>query len=88
MGRDVAEFAIRTYLWHLVVPVESDPDEPRSPELFRKPEDCWDQDNVLDQHPEVADHLELTLRRFVEALTRDDFEELPHLRNVAGLGAR
>ena len=87
LGMDVAEFAIRTHLWHLVVPLEDDPEEPRSPELFRKPEDRWDQNNVIDQHPEVADHLELTLRRFVEAVSRDDFEELPHLRDVARLGA-
>ena len=78
----------RSHLWHLVAPLEDDPDEPRSPELFRKPEDRWDQNNVLDQHPEVADHLELTLRRFAEAVSRDDFEELPHLRDVARLGAR
>ncbi len=88
LGMDVAEFAIRTHLWHLIVPLEDDPEEPRTPELFRKPEDRWDQNNVLDQHPEVADHLELTLRRFVEAVNRDDFEELPHLRDVARLGAR
>jgi len=88
LGMDVAEFAIRTHLWHLVVPVESDPDEPRSPELFAKPEDRWDQNNVIDRHPEVADHLELTLRRFVELLGREGVEELPSLRDVARFGPR
>ena len=29
LGMDVEEFAIRTHLWHLIVPVVSDPDEPR-----------------------------------------------------------
>ncbi len=67
MGMDVAEFAIRTHLWHLIVPIENDPDEPRTAELFRKPEDRWDQNNVIDQNIEVAEHLELALRRFVEA---------------------
>jgi arylsulfatase A-like enzyme len=86
LGMDVAELAIRTHLWHLVVPVESDPEEPRSPELYRKPEDRWDQNNVVDQHPEVAEHLELTLRRFVETLGRQDVLDLPSLRDVARFG--
>ena len=30
MGMDLAEFAIRTHLWHLIVPIEIDPEEPRS----------------------------------------------------------
>ncbi len=86
MGMDVAEFAIRTHLWHLIVPIENDPDEPRTAELYRKPEDRWDQNNVIDRHIEVAEHLELGLRRFVESLKRDAFEELPFLRDVARLG--
>jgi arylsulfatase A-like enzyme len=86
LGMDVAEFAIRTHLWHLIVPVEQDPDEPRSSELFRKPEDRWDQNNVIEQHPEVADHLEVTLRRFVEAIGQDRVDELPPLREIARFG--
>jgi arylsulfatase A-like enzyme len=86
MGMDVAEFAIRTHLWHLVVPVETDPDEPRSAELFRKPEDRWDQNNVVEQHPEVAEHLELALWRFIGALRRGDVDELPFLRDIARFG--
>ena len=31
LGMDVEEFAIRTHLWHLIVPVEADPDEPAGP---------------------------------------------------------
>ena len=87
MGMDVEEFAIRTHLWHLIVPLESDPDEPRSAELYRKPEDRWDQNNVIEQHPEVADQLELALRRFVEALGRDALEDLVPLRDIARFGA-
>jgi arylsulfatase A-like enzyme len=87
LGMDVAEFAIRTHLWHLIVPIETDPEEPRSPELYRKPEDRWDQNNVLDQHPDVADHLELTLRRYVGSLGRDLAGELPSLRDIARFGS-
>ncbi|MBV8678187.1 MAG: sulfatase [Planctomycetaceae bacterium] len=83
LGMDVEEFAIRTHLWHLIVPVEPDPDvPPRSPELYRKPEDRWDQNDVADQYPEVAEHLELTLRRFVEAVGRDALDTLPPLRDI------
>lgn len=88
MGMDVEEFAIRTHLWHLILPVVADPDEPRSSELYRKPEDRWDQNNVIEQHLEVADQLELALRRFVEALGRDALEDLAPLRDIARFGAQ
>jgi arylsulfatase A-like enzyme len=88
MGMDVAEFAIRTHLWHLVLPLAVDPEEPRSAELYRKPEDRWDQNNVIDQHRDVADHLELALRRFVEALGRDALEDLIPLRDIARFGTQ
>jgi arylsulfatase A-like enzyme len=84
LGMDVEEYAIRTHLWHLIVPVETDPDDPpRGPELYRKPEDRWDQNNVVEQFPEVADQLELVLRRFVEAVAKDAIAEVPPLRDVA-----
>ena len=86
MGMDVEEFAIRTHHWHLLLPLVSDPDEPRFTELYRKPEDRWDQNNVVEQHPEVADQLELVLRRFVEALGRDALDDLAGLRDIARLG--
>jgi hypothetical protein len=81
---DLEEFAIRTHLWHLTVAVDSELDDPpRGPELYRKPEDRWDQNDVAGLHPEVADQLELTLRRFVDALARDTLDQLPSLRDVA-----
>ena len=84
MGMDAEEFAIRTHLWHLTLPVEPDPDDsPRVPELYRKPEDRWDQNDVAGLHQDVADHLELTLRRFVEALGRDALDAVPNLREIA-----
>jgi arylsulfatase A-like enzyme len=84
LGMDVEEFAIRTHVWHLIVPIEVDPDDPpRPPELYRKPEDRWDQNDVAAEHPEVAEHLELTLRRFADAVARDALDEVPALRDVA-----
>jgi arylsulfatase A-like enzyme len=86
LGMDVAEFAIRTHLWHLIVPIETDPDEPRSAELYRKPEDRWEQNNVIDQNPDVAEHLELALRRFVDCLSHGRVEDPPALREIARFG--
>jgi arylsulfatase A-like enzyme len=88
MGMDVEEFAIRTHHWHLVLPIEPDPDDPpRGPELYRKPEDRWDQNNVAAEQSEIADALELGLRRFAEAATRDAIEDLPPLRESVRLAA-
>ena len=86
LGMDVEEFAIRTLGWHLTLPVEVDPDDdPKPPELYRKPEDRWDQNNIIAENPEVADQLELALRRFVAAIERDaPLADLPPLRDVAG----
>ena len=84
LGMDVEEFAIRTHMWHLVMPVEPDPDDPpRNVELYLKPEDRWDQNDVAGLHKEVADHLELTLRRFVDALGRDAIDSVPPLLEIA-----
>jgi arylsulfatase A-like enzyme len=84
LGMDVEEFAIRTHEWHLVLPIEVDPeDPPRGVELYRKPEDRWDQNNVREQFPDVAEHLELALRRFADAVRRGEpVEDLPPLRDV------
>ncbi len=84
LGMDVEEFAIRTHHWHLVVPIETDPDDPpRGVELYRKPEDRWDQTNIAEQHPDVTEHLELALRRFVEAVRRGGpLDDLPPLRHT------
>ncbi|MFO0956108.1 MAG: sulfatase [Isosphaeraceae bacterium] len=85
MGMDVEEFAIRTTLWHYILPVAADPeDPPRAPQLYRKPEDRWEQNDVAEQNPEVADQLELVLRRFADELRRGgDLRDLPGLRDVA-----
>ena len=78
LGMDGEEFAIRTPEWHLILPIEPDPeDPPRPPELYRKPEDRWDQNNIAAENAETAQRLELALRRFVDALARDTLGTLP-----------
>ena len=87
MGMDLEEFAIRTHRWHLVLPLEADPDDPeRGVELYHKPEDRWDQNNVVEQFPDLADHLEVTLRRFAEATREDRIDAVPPLREIARFG--
>lgn len=83
LGMDAAEFAIRTQNWYLTLPIESD-DPDRGPELYRKPEDRWDQHDVIEAHAEVAEHLELLLRRFADAVLRgDSLRDLAPLRSIA-----
>lgn len=80
LGMDTEEYAIRDQNWHLIVPIEVDPEDPPRPrQLFRKPEDRWDQNNIAEENIEIADALELGLRRFVEALARDNLSDLPKL---------
>jgi arylsulfatase A-like enzyme len=86
LGMDAEEYAIRTHLWHLTLTVEPDPDDPpRGPGLYRKPEDRWDQNDVAGLNKEVAEHLELTLWRFVDAIGRDAIDSVTPLRDVARL---
>jgi arylsulfatase A-like enzyme len=77
LGMDGEEFAIRTPEWHFVLPAE---DEERKPQLFRKPEDRWDQNDLIGENPEIAERLELALRRFMQAVESDKIALLPPLR--------
>lgn len=81
LGMDGEEVAIRTPDWYFVLPVEDDPEiEPRRPQLYRKPEDRWDQNDIIGENSEIAERLELALRRFIDAVGRDAIGSLPPLR--------
>ncbi len=68
--REVREFAclhvagvasaLRTTQWHLILPVASPAGA--EPELYAKPEDRWEQNNLARQCPEVVAELEAKLR--------------------------
>ena len=45
--------------------------ERTAPELYHRPDDPYDQQNVLAEHPAVGDDLELELRRYVQRITED-----------------
>ena len=53
----------------LLLPARGAKDSVRNahPRLFVKPDDRWEVNNVLSQHTELAEHLELALRRFAAA---------------------
>ena len=58
-------WAIQDHEWRYQVFL----DRSRPPELFHRPSDPQDQDNVARQHPEMARRLDLELRRWVASLT-------------------
>jgi hypothetical protein len=79
---DAIEWALRSPEWAFLLAVNSSSsDTPLESELYVKPEDRWEVNNVRQHHLEFAEGLEQTLRRFVEATRRPgplQSPELPH----------
>jgi arylsulfatase A-like enzyme len=66
---EAIEYALRTPEWAFLLPIKSSADDAeRSPQLYVKPDDRWEVNNVLQHHFELAEQLERTLRDFVTAL--------------------
>ncbi len=62
------EWALRTPEWGFLLPLRTPPEDPtRGPQLYVKPDDRWEVNNVLHHHLEFAEGLEKTLRGFVAA---------------------
>jgi arylsulfatase A-like enzyme len=62
-----AELALRSPDWSFLLPLRvpaSDP--PRRAQLYARPEDRWEVNNLTQHHLEFADALERTLRQFAE----------------------
>jgi arylsulfatase A-like enzyme len=68
------EWVLRTHEWFFKL-------SGCSGSLFIKPEDRWEVNDVVSRYPEVAEHLELTLRRFRETLEQDRPDLAPVLRH-------
>jgi arylsulfatase A-like enzyme len=63
---DAIEYALRTPEWAFLLPIKSGAeDAERAPQLYVKPDDRWEVNNVLQHHLELAEQLEKTLRDFV-----------------------
>jgi arylsulfatase A-like enzyme len=80
LGRkgDIEEWSIRTHQWHYLLPLPGSRE--RGPQLYVKPDDRWELNNVAEQHPDVAEHLELTLRRYMDRCWYHPAAEPPALR--------
>lgn len=60
---DSAEWSLRTPDWAYVLPIQVPVDDPpRAPQLYVKPDDRWEVNDVRQHHLELADELEKTLR--------------------------
>ncbi len=80
------EWALRTPEWVLLLPVQSVPgDAPRGRQLYIKPEDRWEVNDVAQHHLELTDHLEETLRAFVDAAQQPGPLRVPVLRDAEEL---
>jgi arylsulfatase A-like enzyme len=82
------EWSLRTREWAFLLPVQPGPgDPPRPPQLYVKPDDRGEVNNVLQHHLELADELEKALRGFVKATRKSSPLEAPELR-VGGPATR
>ena len=63
---ETVEWALRTHEWAFLLPLPPAPGDPlRGPQLYVKPDDRWEVNNVLQHHLELGEQLEQTLRGFV-----------------------
>jgi arylsulfatase A-like enzyme len=77
------EWALRTPAWGFILTVPCAKDEPpRQPQLYVKPDDRWEVNNVVQHYLELAEHMEQTLRAFVAATEKPGPLKAPELRDV------
>jgi arylsulfatase A-like enzyme len=63
---DSVEWSLRTPEWAYLLPLSTPSnDPPREPQLFVKPDDRWEVNDVRQHHLELTEHLEEELRSFV-----------------------
>lgn len=76
-------WALRTREWTFLLPVFPVDESPaRGPQLYVKPDDRWEVNNIIQHYLEWAQHLEQTLRGFVEATRRPGPLHPPELREI------
>src|SRR5262249_23317739 len=77
---DGVEWALRSPEWAFLLPVRPHADDPdRRPQLYVKPDDRWEVNDVVQHHPEVAGGVEKTLRDCVGGTRREGPFEPPPL---------
>src|SRR5262249_3418360 len=81
------EWVLRTPEWAFLLPLrQPEGDPPRGPQLYVKPDDRWEVNNVVQHHLELAERLEQALRGFMTATRRPGPLEAPELP-AAGAGS-
>ncbi len=79
------EWCLRTPEWGFLLPVRPHPDEAqREPQLFVKPDDRWEVNEVRHHHLELAEGFEKTLRAFVAATCQPGPLDAPALPDESG----
>ncbi len=82
---ETAEWALRIPDWGFILPEDPATDRPlRGPQLYVKPDDRWEVNNVLQHHLDLADHFQKVLRGFVEASRQPGLLQPPELRALEG----
>jgi arylsulfatase A-like enzyme len=80
---EAVEWTLRTPDWAFLLPVSTAAGAPPGgPQLYVKPDDRWEVNNVVQHHLELSERLEQTLRGFVEATRRPGRLQLPPLPDV------
>lgn len=75
------DYALRTHDWAFLLPVLSpESGSPRGPQLYVKPDDRWEVNNVVQHHLDLAEQMEATLRAFAAATQRPGPLQPPALR--------
>lgn len=72
------ERAIRTSAWHLRMPRQTD-EHVATGELYAKPDDRWDQNDVADRCPDVVEGLHQAMKDLESGLAAGTLEGLPPL---------
>lgn len=81
---DALEYTLRTPQWAFLLPVRPNADDAgRSQQLYVKPDDRWEVNNVVQHHWEFVEQLERTLRDFVTATAQPGPLRTPSLPEVA-----
>jgi arylsulfatase A-like enzyme len=77
---EAVEWALRSPEWAFLLPPSAEAGGPAR--LYVKPDDRWELNDVIQHHPELAEHIEAVLRGFVEATRRPGPLQPPELRDV------
>jgi arylsulfatase A-like enzyme len=78
---DALEWALRSSEWAFLLPLRTPADDTeRVAQVYAKPEDRWELNNLVQHHPELAEQLEAVLRGFVEATRRAEPLQPPPLQ--------